>query len=60
MNGKRFTNESLSLGMDHEKTSFLVYRSLFEASGIHHPNSGLQTTHDIYRRLFHITLSPYT
>ena len=34
--------------MDHEKTSVMVYRTLFEISGIHHSNSGLQITHDMY------------
>jgi len=29
----------------------MVYRMLFEASGIHHSNSGLQITHDIYRNV---------
>jgi hypothetical protein len=35
-------------GMDHEKTSVMGYRTLFEGSGIHHSNSGLQITHDMY------------
>jgi len=34
--------------MDHEKTSVMGYRMLFEVSGIHHPNSGHQITHEIY------------
>jgi len=34
--------------MDHEKASVMGYRTLFEASGIHHSNSGLQITHDRY------------
>ena len=36
------------MGMDHEKTYVMVYRTLFEGSGIHHSNSGLQITHDMY------------
>jgi len=36
VNGKHFPNEGLTLGMDHEKTSVMGYRTLFEASGIHH------------------------
>jgi len=34
--------------MDHEKTSVLGYRTLFEASGIHHSKTGLQITHNMY------------
>jgi len=34
--------------MDHCKASVMGYRTLFEGSGIHHSNSGLQITHDIY------------
>jgi len=34
--------------MDHEKTSVMGNRTLFEISGIHHSNSGLQITHDMY------------
>ena len=49
MDWKQFPNEGLSLGMDHEKTSFMCYRTFFEASGIRHSNSGLHITHDMYR-----------
>jgi hypothetical protein len=46
--------------MDHEKTSVMGYRTPFEASGIHHSNSGLQITHEWYINgffmlLFHLT-----
>jgi len=34
--------------MDLEKTSVIGYKTLFEASGIHHSNTGLQITHDTY------------
>jgi len=34
--------------MGHEKTSVIVYRTLFQVSGIHHSNSGLQINHDMY------------
>jgi len=30
VNGKQYPNEILSLGMDHEKTSVMGYRTLFE------------------------------
>jgi len=48
VNGKQFPNEGLTVVMDHEKTSVMGYRKLFEASGIHHSNTGLQITHDMY------------
>jgi len=34
--GKQFPKKGETLGMDHEKTSVMVYRTLFEASGTHH------------------------
>ena len=48
MNGKQYPNEHLCLGMDHEKTSVMGYRTLVEASSMHHWNTGLQITHDMY------------
>ena len=48
VNGKQYPNEGLSLGMDHEKTSVMGYRTLFEGSGIHHSNAGHQITHDMF------------
>ena len=44
MNGKLFPNDGLSLGIDHEKTTSMDFRTLFGDSGIHHSNSGLQIT----------------
>jgi len=40
VNGKQYPNEGLSLGMDHEKTTVMSHRTLFERSGIHHSNAG--------------------
>jgi len=34
--------------MDHEKTSVMDYRTLFEGSGIHYSNAGHQITHDMF------------
>jgi hypothetical protein len=34
--------------MYHDKTSVMGYRKLFVESGIHHSNSGLQITHEMY------------
>ena len=48
MNGKQFHNEDLTLGKDHEETSVMGYRTPLEASDIHHWNSGLQLTHNMY------------
>jgi len=48
VNVKQYPNEGLSLGMDHEKTSVMGYRTLFEESGIHHSNAGHQITHDMF------------
>jgi hypothetical protein len=47
-NGKRIPSGGLHLNMQHEKTSVMGYRTLFEASGIQHSNSGLHITHDMY------------
>jgi len=38
--------------MSHEKTSVMGYRTLFEGSGIHHSNSGLQITPAMYTKGF--------
>jgi len=48
VNGRQVPTEGLSLGMDHEKTSVMGYRTLFDLSGIHHSDSGLQITQDMY------------
>jgi hypothetical protein len=49
VNGKQIPSEAgLSLDMGHEKTSIMGYRTLFTGSGIHHSNSGLLITHDMY------------
>jgi len=60
VNGKQIPTEGLSLGMDHEKTSVMGYRTLFEGSGMHHSNSGLQITHDMYIRGFFMLLFDLT
>ena len=48
VNGKQIPTEGLALNMGREKTSVMGYRTSFQASGIHHSNSGLQITHDMY------------
>jgi hypothetical protein len=47
-NGKQIASGGLHLNMGHEKTSVMGYRTLFEASVIHHSNTGLQITHEMY------------
>jgi len=39
---------SLSFDTSHEKKAVMAYRTLFERSGIHHSNSGLQITPEMY------------
>jgi hypothetical protein len=53
-------NEGLSLDMDHDKTSVMGYRTLFDGSGIHHSNTGLQITHDMYIKGFFVLLFDLT
>jgi hypothetical protein len=36
------------MDISREKSLVLAYNTLFEESGIHHSNAGLQITHDIY------------
>jgi len=60
VNGRQVPTEGLSLGMDHEKTLVIGYRTLFEGSGIHHSNSGLQITHDMYINSYFMLLFDLT
>jgi len=60
VNGRQIPTESMSLGMDHEKTSVMGYRTLFEGSGIHHSKSGLQITHDMYISGYYMLLLDLT
>jgi len=48
VNDKQIPGEGLTLDTGHEKTTVMGYKTLFEGSGIHHSNSGLQITHDMY------------
>jgi hypothetical protein len=48
VNGREVPKEGLSLNTGHEKTTVMAYRTLFEGYGIHHANSGLQITLDMY------------
>ena len=55
-NGRRVPSEGLSLDTDHENTSVMGYRTLFEGSVIHHSNTGLMITHDRYINGFFMLL----
>jgi len=46
--------------MDHEKTSVMGCRMLFEMSGIYHSNSGLEINHDVYINGYFILLFDLT
>jgi hypothetical protein len=48
VNGRQIPSEPLAIDTGHEKTTAMAYRTLFEGSGIHHSNSGLQINHDMY------------
>jgi hypothetical protein len=48
VNGRQIPSDSLSLDMSREKTSVRGYSTLFEGTVIHHSNSGLQITHNMY------------
>jgi len=58
--GKQIPTDGPSLRMDHEKTSVMEYRTLFEGSGIHHSKSVLQISHDMYIKGFFMLLFDLT
>ena len=60
VNGKQYPNEGLSLGMDHEKTSVMAYRTLFEGLGIHHSIAGHQMKYDIFVNGYFVLLFDLT
>jgi hypothetical protein len=60
VNGKRVPSEDLTVDMDHEKTSVMGDRTLFEGSGIHLSISGVQIKHDIYINNFFMLIFDLT
>jgi hypothetical protein len=60
VNGRQYPNGGLTLDMSHEKTSVLGYRTLFEGSGVHHSDSGIQVTHDLYKSGYFMLLFDLT
>jgi hypothetical protein len=60
VNGKQISSGGLTMDMGHGKTSVMAYRTLFVGSGIHHPNQGLQITHDDYIKGYFMLLFDLT
>ena len=60
VNGRQIPPEGVNLLMDHEKTSIMGYRTLFEGSGIRHSNSGPPITPDKYINGFFMLLFDLT
>ena len=56
VDGRQIPPEGVNIIADHEKTSIMGYRTLFQGSGIHHSNSGLQITLDKYVNGFFMLL----
>ena len=48
VNGKQIPLEGLTMDTGHEKTTVFDYRTPFEGPDIHHSNTGLQITHDVF------------
>jgi hypothetical protein len=60
VNGKQIPSEGLHLDAGCEKATVMGYRTLFEASGIRHSNTGLQITHDMYIAVYFMLLFDLT
>jgi hypothetical protein len=60
VNGRQIPSEPVAINTGHEKTTVMAYKTLFEGSGIHHSNSGLQITHDMYNSGYFMLLFDLT
>jgi len=60
VNCRKIPSEGLNIDPGHEKTTVLAYNTIFEGSGIHHSNSGLQITHDMYIKGYFMLLFDLT
>ena len=61
VNGKQIPGGgALSLDTSHEKKTVMAYRTLFEGSGIHHSNAGLQITPEMYINSYFMLLFDLT
>ena len=60
-NGKQIPGGAgFSLDTSHYKKAVIAYRTLFEGSGIHHSNSGLQITPKMYIKGYFMLLFDLT
>jgi hypothetical protein len=48
VNGKQYPIEGLSMNTSCQKTSVMAYNTLFDATRIHHSDTGLQIRPDIF------------
>jgi len=60
VNGKEIPGGGVSLDRSHEKKTVMAYRTLFEGYGIHHSNSGLPITPDMYIKGYFMLLYDLT
>jgi hypothetical protein len=60
VNGKQIPGGCLSLERSHEKKKVMAYRTVFEGSGIHDSNSGLQVTPDMDVNVYFMLLYDLT
>jgi hypothetical protein len=60
VNGRQIPSEGLNIDPGHEKSTVMAYNTLFEGSGIHHSNPGLQVTHDMYIKGYFMLLLDLT
>ena len=58
--GKQIPTEGLSLSIDHQKTPVMGQRTIFEGSGTHCSNSGLQITNNMYINVYFMLLFDLT
>jgi hypothetical protein len=48
VNGKQYPIEGLLIDTSSQKTSVMAYNTLFDATGIHHSDTGLQIRPDMF------------
>ena len=60
VNGKHIPSGGLHLDTVREKESVMAYRTLFEGSGIHHSNTGLQISHAAFVNRYFMLLFDMT
>ena len=60
VNGRQVPAEGLSLNTANIKTSTMAYQTLFRGLGIHHANTGLQISHELYMKGYFMLLFDLT